>query len=42
VARSLDGDATFQTAANASGFRSPNITPRQPALAIDANNVVYE
>lgn len=41
VARSLDGGATFQTAANASGFRNPNITPRQPALAIDANNVVY-
>jgi hypothetical protein len=41
LARSRDGGATFQTAVNASGFRNSNITPRQPALAIDANNVVY-
>ena len=41
LARSLDGGRTFQTAVNASVFQNSSITPRQPGLAIDANNVVY-
>jgi len=41
VARSRDGGATFDTAVNASNYANLSITPRQPSVAVDANNVVY-
>ena len=41
MARSRDGGATFDVAVNASGFGTTSITPRQPAITVDPNNVVY-
>ena len=41
VGRSRDGGATFEPAVNITNFSTPNLTPRQPAIALDPADVVY-
>jgi hypothetical protein len=39
--QSRDGGVTFDFAVNASNYANLSITPRQPSIAVDANNVIY-